>query len=101
MLVSQGTIALEMRDLVVPTLKALAGEHVLVIATTGGAPASSLGIELPANARVAPFIPFDQLLPHVDVMVTNGGFGGVQFALANGVPLVVAGTTEEKQEATA
>jgi UDP:flavonoid glycosyltransferase YjiC (YdhE family) len=29
-------------------------------------------------------------------MVTNGGYGGVQAALANGVPLVVAGATEEK-----
>jgi UDP:flavonoid glycosyltransferase YjiC (YdhE family) len=27
----------------------------------------------------------------VDVYVTNGGFGGVQYALSNGVPIVVAG----------
>ena len=30
----------------------------------------------------------------VDVMVTNGGYGAVQRALATGVPLVVAGDTE-------
>ena len=34
-------------------------------------------------------------------MVTNGGYGGVQFALANGVPLVVAGDTEDKPEIAA
>ncbi len=34
-------------------------------------------------------------------MVTNGGYNGVQMALANGVPLVVAGQTEEKPEIAA
>jgi UDP:flavonoid glycosyltransferase YjiC (YdhE family) len=56
---------------------------------------------LPANARIAPFIPFGALLPHVDVMITNGGFGGVQLALAHGVPLVVAGKSEDKAEIAA
>jgi UDP:flavonoid glycosyltransferase YjiC (YdhE family) len=31
-------------------------------------------------------------------MVTNGGYGGVQQALAAGVPLVVAGAGEDKAE---
>jgi UDP:flavonoid glycosyltransferase YjiC (YdhE family) len=34
-------------------------------------------------------------------MVTNGGYGGVQMALAHGVPLVVAGATEDKMEVAA
>jgi UDP:flavonoid glycosyltransferase YjiC (YdhE family) len=34
-------------------------------------------------------------------MVTNGGYGGVQQALAHGVPLVVAGRTEDKMEVSA
>ena len=34
-------------------------------------------------------------------MVTNGGYGGVQFALAHGVPLVVAGDHEDKPETAA
>jgi UDP:flavonoid glycosyltransferase YjiC (YdhE family) len=46
-------------------------------------------------------VPFGALLPHVAAMVTNGGYGGVQFALSNGVPLVVAGTTEDKPEVAA
>jgi UDP:flavonoid glycosyltransferase YjiC (YdhE family) len=32
----------------------------------------------------------------VDVFVTNGGFGAVNQALSMGVPLVVAGQTEDK-----
>jgi UDP:flavonoid glycosyltransferase YjiC (YdhE family) len=51
--------------------------------------------------RMAPFIPFAELLPMVDCFVTNGGYGGVQLALANGVPLVVAGLTEDKMEVSA
>ena len=34
-------------------------------------------------------------------MVTNGGYGGVQYALAHGVPLVVAGVSEDKPEVAA
>jgi UDP:flavonoid glycosyltransferase YjiC (YdhE family) len=34
-------------------------------------------------------------------MVTNGGYGGVQQALAHGVPLVVAGNSEDKPEVAA
>jgi UDP:flavonoid glycosyltransferase YjiC (YdhE family) len=37
-------------------------------------------------------------MPYVDVYITNGGFGGVQFALANGVPIIAGGTTEDKPE---
>ena len=33
-------------------------------------------------------------------MVTNGGYGGVHIALANGIPLVAAGTSEDKPEIT-
>ena len=53
---------------------------------------------VPANARVESFVPFKPLLPYVDVYITNGGFGGVQFALMNGVPIVAGGTTEDKPE---
>jgi UDP:flavonoid glycosyltransferase YjiC (YdhE family) len=35
-------------------------------------------------------------MPKVDVLVTNGGYGAVNHALSLGVPLVVAGETEDK-----
>jgi UDP:flavonoid glycosyltransferase YjiC (YdhE family) len=68
---------------------------------TGGAGAAGVNRYIPSNAIVEAFVPFTALMPHVDVMVTNGGFGGVQFALAHCVPLVVAGTTEDKPEVAA
>lgn len=95
--VSQGTLETDARRLLLPTLRALADEDVLVIATTGGPPVESLGV-LPANARAATFLDYAHLLPHVDVMITNGGYGGVSIALAHGLPLIVAGDTEEKPE---
>jgi MGT family glycosyltransferase len=97
-LVTQGTIATNPHDLFAPTLAGLAGEDVLVIAA-GVADLTALELEaLPANARVEAFVPFKPLLPYVDVYVTNGGYGGVHFALANGVPIVIGGTTEDKPE---
>ncbi|HEY9668950.1 MAG TPA: nucleotide disphospho-sugar-binding domain-containing protein [Coleofasciculaceae cyanobacterium] len=88
--------------MIVPTLQALADEDVLIVATTGVQPVESLKLaQYPTNARIEPFIPHSQLLPHVDVMVTNGGYNGVQMALANGVPLVAAGQTEDKPEVCA
>ncbi|MFP2912330.1 nucleotide disphospho-sugar-binding domain-containing protein [Pyxidicoccus sp. 3LFB2] len=97
--VTQGTLATEEPQLIQATLRALADEDVWVVAATGGQPLEWLGSgPLPANARVERFIPYAHLMPRVSVMVTNGGFGGVQCALAQGVPLVCAGTTEEKPE---
>ena len=97
--VTQGTVTTETDQLTIPTIKALASEDVLVVVTTGGKPVDTLHMDdLPANVRVESFIPHYDLLPHVSVMVTNGGYGGVQTALANGVPLIVAGATEDKPE---
>jgi MGT family glycosyltransferase len=99
-LVTQGTIATEPTNLVLPAVRGLATSDALVIATTVGFDADLVlpGDERPANLRLTPFVPFDRLLPLVDVVVTNGGYGGVQSALAHGVPLVVAGLTEDKME---
>jgi UDP:flavonoid glycosyltransferase YjiC (YdhE family) len=58
-------------------------------------------VTLPPNAKAATFLPFDRLLPKVSVMVTNGGYGAVTHALSLGVPLVVAGDSEEKPEIAA
>lgn len=99
-LVTQGTIATDPRDLLGPCLEGLAEKDLFVVATTGGADPAGLGTP-PGNAVVEKFVPYGALLPHVDVMVSNGGFGSVQLAIAHGVPMVVAGTSEDKKEVTA
>jgi UDP:flavonoid glycosyltransferase YjiC (YdhE family) len=100
--VTQGTLDnADLGRLLRPAMAALAGDDVLVVATTGGPDPGPMRAGLPANVRLERFIPHDRLLPHVDVMITNGGYGGVQQALANGVPLVVAGNSEDKPEVAA
>ncbi len=100
--VTQGTIDnADLTRLVEPTIEALAGEDVTVVVTTGGRPVSQIRTPLPPNVFVAEYVPHDVLLPLVDVMVTNGGYGAVQRALSDGVPMVVAGQTEDKPEVAA
>ncbi|WP_329062055.1 glycosyltransferase [Streptomyces sp. NBC_01429] len=100
-LITQGTTANDVEWLLVPTVRALAGRDVLVVVTTG----SGLDVDrlrpLPDNVRLERFIPYHHLLPHVDVMVTNGGYNGVNAALAQGVPLVVAPRSEENPDVAA
>jgi UDP:flavonoid glycosyltransferase YjiC (YdhE family) len=95
--VPQGTLDVDLTDLLKPTIAGLDHERMLVVCTTGGAPVSALG-PLPHNVRAARFLPHDQLLPLTDVMVTNGGWGGVLAAVQAGVPLVVAGASLDKPE---
>ncbi|MFD9961465.1 glycosyltransferase [Amycolatopsis sp. NPDC058986] len=99
-LVTQGSVAnTDLGDLVVPTLKALADRDVLVVVSTGGAELPE--DRLPANARAARSLPYDDLLPRCALMVTNGGYGGVNHALRHGVPLVCVGATEDKSAVVA
>jgi UDP:flavonoid glycosyltransferase YjiC (YdhE family) len=94
--VTQGTTAnRDFSQLIEPTLRALADKDILVVATLCR-DLSGLEIEPPDNARVAVYIPFDELLPRADLLITNGGAGGTQTALAAGVPVIMCGTTEEK-----
>ncbi|MFC6789627.1 glycosyltransferase [Methylobacterium komagatae] len=99
-LVTQGTLAnADFGELIEPTLAALADrDDLLVVVTTGGRPVEALEMPLPGNARAASFLPFDALLPQINLLVTNGGYGSVSQALAVGVPIVSAGLTEDKAE---
>lgn len=99
--VTQGTVAnTDFTELVLPTLEALADLDVTVVVTTGGRPVDDLG-PVPANALVGSYLPYDALLPRTDVLVTNGGYGGLHHALRHGVPIVVAGDSEDKVETSA
>jgi MGT family glycosyltransferase len=102
-LVTQGTVANhDLGQVIAPTLAALADEpDLLVLATTGGRPLDAIKGPIPANVRLSKFLPFDWLLPKVDVVVTNGGYGTLSYALELGIPLVVAGQTEDKAEISA
>jgi MGT family glycosyltransferase len=96
--VTQGTVAnIDYGQAIAPTLRALEADDVLVVVSTGGRPLDTLP-PLPANARAATYLPYDELLPRTAVYVTNGGYGGVQYALRYGVPIVATGGKEDKPE---
>jgi UDP:flavonoid glycosyltransferase YjiC (YdhE family) len=98
-LVTQGTVAnLDFGELIEPTLAGLADFPGLVVAATGRAGAVR---NAPANARITEFVPFADMLPRTDLLITNGGYGGIQQALRHGVPLIVAGRSEDRLENSA
>jgi MGT family glycosyltransferase len=71
--------------LVQTALDAMREEPVFVVATL---PAGDPGaLRVPANARVERFVPHRQVLDRAAVMVTHGGMGATQKALARGVPV--------------
>jgi UDP:flavonoid glycosyltransferase YjiC (YdhE family) len=102
-LVTQGTLANYNFGLLIgPTLAALAEERdLLVIATAGGRPVDAIPGPIPGNARLAQYLPFEWVLPKVDVFVTNGRYGSVNQAMSHGIPLVTAGLTEDKADVNA
>jgi MGT family glycosyltransferase len=99
--VTQGTQNIDPEDLIRPTLEALADEDVLVVVTTGTRGHDELPFPVPPNARVVGFLPHAELLPRVDAVITNGGWGGTLAALAHGIPLVIAGGDLDKPEIAA
>jgi UDP:flavonoid glycosyltransferase YjiC (YdhE family) len=102
-LVTQGTLANHNFGLLIgPTLQALANEpDLLVVATAGGRPIDAIPGPIPDNARLSQYLPFEWILPKVDVFVTNGGYGSVNQAMSFGIPLLTAGLTEDKADVNA
>ena len=101
-LVTQGTVEKDVDKLLAPTLEAFRNSDVLVIVTTGGVQTKELRYRFPdQNFIIEDFIPFDDVMPYADVYVSNGGYGGVLLSIQNGLPMVVAGVHEGKNEINA
>lgn len=99
--VSQGTINIDdYGELVVPTLTAFVDRaDTLVVATLGRKGAVlDKAIELPANARVLDYFPYETILGHTDVFVNNAGFGALLHGVQAGVPMVMAGVEIDKAD---
>ncbi len=101
--VAQGTV--DNRDpdkLFVPTLRALAGSEYLVVATTGGQNSDVLRRRFPNdNIVIEDYVDYGALMPHAALFVSNGGYGSVLQALVHGVPLLLAGKLEAKNDVNA
>lgn len=105
-LVTQGTVDLDLDKLLIPTIEAARSrsttEKTLVVATTCGVRTDELRQRFAGeDVIIADRLDFRRILDHVDVYVTNGGFGGTILALTHGVPLVCAGFSEGKNDTIA
>lgn len=99
--VTQGTVDNhDPEKLIAPTLTAFAGTEHTVVATLGrGSDVAGMRRRFPqANLIIEEYVDFDTLFPHADAFVGNAGFGGVLTAAVNGVPMVLAGKTEDKAD---
>lgn len=98
-LVTQGTLAnVDLEQVIAPAIRAFADQPIHVLVAMGGRPADALPMPLPSNTHLVDFADFAYWLARAAVLVTNGGYGSVQKALTYGVPLIVAGTGEDKKE---
>ncbi|KAM7221173.1 MGT family glycosyltransferase [Rhypophila decipiens] len=108
--VCQGTVAMDFNQLVLPSIAMLdhpgsfSSSQKILLVISLGRPGMSLPQDapsLPKNCFVESYIPYDEILPHIDVFITTGGYGSFQRALLHGTPLIMAGMTEEKPESAA
>jgi UDP:flavonoid glycosyltransferase YjiC (YdhE family) len=94
--VSQGTFQLDYNMLLRPTIQAISDrDDCFVIGVLGVKGATLDGVSIPANTQVVDFLPYDAVLPYVDVFVSNAGYGGFLHGVMNGVPMVLAGSGRE------
>lgn len=101
-LVTQGTVEKDTSKLLVPTIEAMKNTDKLLIVTTGGSDTEMLRKKYPnSNVIIEDFIAFNDVMPHVDIFISNGGYGGVMQGIQHGLPMVVAGVHEGKNEINA
>ena len=98
--ITQGTLDIDnINKLVIPSLNALKNMDLVLIVTTAGKDTELLRNEFNhPNIIIEEYIPYARVMPFVDVLISNGGYGGVMNALSYGVPVVIAGNSEEKMD---
>lgn len=98
--IAQGTLAIDWENVLIPTIQGLAHrDDVLVVAilcVKGATLGDRLPIPVPANTIVVDYFPYDAVIEHADVFVSNGSYGVFSHCVAHGVPMVLSGYTEDK-----
>lgn len=102
--ITQGTFAVAPEALLLPAIRALHDYDGLLLVVVSPYASrirdelNSTGTDYLKNVRFAEWLPYDQLIPQCKVLITNGGYGSVTQGLSHGVPLILAGTTEDKMD---
>lgn len=97
---TQGTVAVsDYKPCILPTINGLADREDLVVIATLGVKGLTLDDHfkdgLPANTIVLDYFPYQLVLDHADVVVTNGSYGIYNQCAVHGVPMVLAGSMWE------
>lgn len=77
------------RSSVADIVSAVATLDIEVVAALNKAQVAEMGQKFPDNVRVVDFVPLDALLPSCAAVISHGGAGTFQTALAHGVPHIV------------
>ncbi len=101
--ITQGTVNINnYNNLIIPALQALKSSDAIILVATGNTSAEELEMQFASKTVfIEKYIPYEYIMPYASLIITNGGFGGVITALWHGVPMVVAGDTEDKPEIAA
>jgi MGT family glycosyltransferase len=98
--VTSGTVpGLTADELILPTIEACRDLPVRLVVCTVYVKMQE-DLVLPPNTKVAPWLPFEELFKYASIVVSNGGYGGINQAFAAGLPMVVAGTAQDKAMTT-
>jgi MGT family glycosyltransferase len=98
--ITQGSVDVtDINKVIIPSIIALQNENVQIIISTFGKSADEIKTRFNTSSIIVEdFIPYRQIMPYVNIFITNGGYGGVITALSFGVPIIVAGNSEEKPD---
>ncbi|KAF4845793.1 UDP-glucosyltransferase A1 [Colletotrichum siamense] len=100
--VAQGTVVQDYGDMILPTIRGLANRDDLIVMAVLGAKGAELRLKddetLPLNTRVVDYLLYDAALEYSDVFAVTGGYGALTHGVTNGVPMVLAGDSEDKIE---
>jgi len=96
--VSQGTLNIDYNELIVPAIEGLRDRPSTVVIVVLGIKGATLpaGTTVPENCYVGDYIPYTELFNYASVFLTNGGYGGVNFAVTHGIPIIIGGTDGDK-----
>lgn len=101
---TQGTFAVDPTLLLIPVIEALAEDTSLILIVASNMIdeiQNRVKVKLLENVHITEWVPYDLVLPRCRLLITNGGYGSITQALQHGIPIINAGTTEDKLDTAA
>ncbi len=96
--VSQGTVQNnDVSQLILPCCEALKDLDVYLVVSLNGHKRIK-EFEKYKHIDMRESVEYSCILPKTSIFITNGGYGGVNLALKHGVPIIVAGRSDDKGE---